>query len=173
MSFISPSQVSDPLLLTAHVARGCYPSGLAPYVPSSRPGIVSARPRPAHDFWGPNTEASPYPSAQGFRRFGIVFGKDYWQALWRLSWLSFSPSGFVARSPGTVRCPVPPVARRELPTPAELCEPRGPITPRAGFSPALRYHGPLPPEGGSGVCPCRPYSLPSDRRLRLFPSPTT
>ena len=38
----SPSQLSDDLRPAGHVPRGCYPSGLAPYVPGSRLGIVSA-----------------------------------------------------------------------------------------------------------------------------------
>lgn len=38
----SPSQLSDDLRLADHVPRGRYPSGLAPYVPGSRLGIVSA-----------------------------------------------------------------------------------------------------------------------------------
>ena len=70
--------------------------------------------------------------------------------------MSFSPSGFVARSPSTVRCPVPSVARQELPTPAELCEPRGPLTPRTGFSPALRHHVPSPPGAAKGSVPVAP-----------------
>jgi hypothetical protein len=57
----SPSQVSDGLLPTAHVARRCYPSGLTPYVSGSRPSIVSASLK-AHDFWGQNVETPPYPS---------------------------------------------------------------------------------------------------------------
>ena len=39
----SPSQLSDDLRPADHVPRGCYPSGLAPYVPGSRLGIVSAK----------------------------------------------------------------------------------------------------------------------------------
>jgi hypothetical protein len=38
----SPSQLSDDLRPADHVPRGRYPSGLAPYVPGSRLGIVSA-----------------------------------------------------------------------------------------------------------------------------------
>jgi len=37
----SPSQVSDALRPIGHVARGSYPPGRTPYVPGSRPGIVS------------------------------------------------------------------------------------------------------------------------------------
>jgi hypothetical protein len=38
----SPSQVSDALRPISHVARRCHPPGRSPYVPGSRPGIVSA-----------------------------------------------------------------------------------------------------------------------------------
>jgi hypothetical protein len=38
----SPSQVSDALRPIGHVARRCHPPGRSPYVPGSRPSIVSA-----------------------------------------------------------------------------------------------------------------------------------
>jgi hypothetical protein len=38
----SPSQVSDALPQTGHVASTCYRAGLSPYVSASRPSIVSA-----------------------------------------------------------------------------------------------------------------------------------
>jgi hypothetical protein len=40
----SGSQVRDGRHAAVHVARGSHPSGLAPYVPGSRPGIVSTGP---------------------------------------------------------------------------------------------------------------------------------
>jgi hypothetical protein len=60
----SGSQVRDGRRAAVHVARGRYPSGLAPYVPGSRPGIVSAGPHlgyGAGDFGGQKAKAAPYP----------------------------------------------------------------------------------------------------------------
>jgi hypothetical protein len=93
----SPSQVSDALSQTGHVARRCYPPGQAPYVPGSRPSIVSAATaqRAGSDFGGQNVETPPYPSVRGSSQFGTVSGPSHSQALPGLSWLSYSrPSHF-------------------------------------------------------------------------------
>jgi hypothetical protein len=93
----SPSQVSDALPQTGHVARRCYPPGLSPYVSGSRPSIVSAATAQTAggDFGGQNVETPPYPSVRGSSQFGTVSGPSHSQALPGLSWLSYSqPSHF-------------------------------------------------------------------------------
>jgi hypothetical protein len=67
----SPSQLSDDLRPTDHVPRGRYPSGLAPYVPGSRLGIVSAK--TSWRFRGIEHRSIPLPAGAGFSQFGAVF----------------------------------------------------------------------------------------------------
>ncbi len=75
----SPSQLSDDLRPADHVPRGRYPSGLAPYVPGSRLGIVSAK--TSWRFRGTEHRSIPLPAGAGFSQFGAVFDRTHWQAL--------------------------------------------------------------------------------------------
>jgi hypothetical protein len=75
----SPSQLSDDLRPADHVPRECYFSGLAPYVPDSRLGIVSAK--KSWRFLGIEHRSIPLPAGAGFSQFGAVFGWTHWQAL--------------------------------------------------------------------------------------------
>ncbi len=64
----------------------------APHVPGSRLGMVSAE--SLGDFWGPNTEASPYPPVKGVRdsapSSAELTGKPFLAS--GLSWLRYSSS---------------------------------------------------------------------------------
>src|SRR5215831_3683100 len=88
------------------------------YLPPGRPQFPLAS---ANDFWGTKLEASPYPRVMVFRDSAPSPSEAYSQALSRLSWLSFSPPGFFARTPEPV-APVPTVTSRKLPTRARLSE---------------------------------------------------
>ena len=130
------------------------------------------------DFWGPNTEASPYPPVQVFRNAAPssagLTGKPL---LSGLSWLSYSSSSIYPdrRVWSATRSRLSP--GRELPTPAKLNGPRGPrplgqdlhpLWVTAAF-PAIRRRrsvavAPAPaacglgPQGTSHRIECRDYS---------------
>lgn len=89
-------------------------------IPGSRPGQVSAEVLPR--FRGYEGRSDPLPADAECSQFGTVSDRAYRQAVSRLSWLSYSPSGFSPdRRPS--HGPVTAVAGRELPTPARLNEP--------------------------------------------------
>lgn len=93
----TPSPIRGDLPRTRHVARGCYPSGLAPHVPSSRSVAVAEDSRAVFAFRGQNTEAPPLPVSAGSSPFGTVSCPRHQQGLASLSWLSSSPRQIVRR----------------------------------------------------------------------------
>ena len=115
----TPSPIRGDLPRTRHVARGCYPSGLAPHVPSSRSVAVAEVSRAVFAFRGQNTEAPPLPVSAGSLHFGIVSCPRYQQGLAPLSWLSSSPwAVFTQRRTRSVRFRLSPDWK--LPTPAQV-----------------------------------------------------
>jgi hypothetical protein len=75
----SPSQLSDDLRPADHVPRGRYPSGLAPYVPGSRLGIVSAK--VALAISGDRTQKHPLTRRCRFFAIRRRLRRTHWQAL--------------------------------------------------------------------------------------------
>ncbi len=172
----SPSQLSDDLRLADHVPRGRYPSGLAPYVPGSRLGIVSAK--TSWRFRGTEHRSIPLPLGAGFSQFGAVFGKTHWQALVVGPFVvELFVVGSLPRTPGVVCHPVPPVTRPGTPHASQVERTARVRTPWAGFAPALCRRG-LPRQKAKKACRCRPCSrglrprppgrLPSDRMSGLL-----
>src|SRR5262249_26043788 len=133
-----------------------YPSGLAPYVPGSRLGKVSAK--TSRRFRGTEHRSIPLPAGAGFSQFGAVFGRTHWQALVVGPFMvELFVVGYLPRSPGVVCHPVPPVTRPG-PPPASKVERTARVrTPWAGFAPAL-HHRDLPRRKAEKVCRCRPGS---------------
>ena len=115
----SPSQVSNRLRSVGHVASGSRPRPciVDPELPLE-PSFRGVLPR----FRGNEGRSVPLPTDAECSQFGTVSDRAYRQAVTRLSWLSYSPSGFSPeRRPR--HGPVSAVAGRELPTPARLDEP--------------------------------------------------
>ena len=155
----SPSQVSNRLRSVGHVASGSRPRPciVDPELPLE-PSFRGVLPR----FRGNEGRSVPLPTDAECSQFGTVSDRAYRQAVTRLSWLSYSPSGF---SPERRPChgPVSAVAGRELPTPARL---NGPFetstrlcrraamvrTPWEGFAPSWTTAASTRVE----VSPCRP-----------------
>jgi hypothetical protein len=103
--------------------------------------------------------AACHPHATG--NLGIVSSCTHWQAVPRLSWLSFSPPGFVvlsrgpfAGTPELVIAPGTPVTRRPLPTPANVRRGTCPRRPRPDFHRFKRNGS----RYDSEVFQCRPSS---------------
>ena len=145
----SGSQVRDGRRAAVHVARGRYPSDLAPYVPGSRPGIVSTGPNctdGSGDFGGQKAKAAPYPRRGSFavrhrlrRRSPASPCGPLVVQLFAVPGLSGDPRAWsTARSR--------PSPGRELPTPARV-ERTGhagwPGPPGGDFHP-FGHHGPAP-----------------------------
>jgi hypothetical protein len=171
----SPSQLSDDLRPADHVPRGRYPSGLAPYVPGSRLGIVSAK--VSWRFLGTEHRSIPLSAGAGFSQFGVVFGWTHWQALVVGPFVvELFVVGFFARSPSVVCHPVPPVTRSRTPHASQVERTPWARTPWRGFAPPLSHRG-LPRHQAKKVCRCRPGSrgfpprppghFPSDRMSGL------
>lgn len=158
----SPSQLSDDLHPADHVPRGCYPSGLAPYVPNSRSGIVSAK--SPWRFRGTEHRSIPLSLGAGFSQFGTVFGQTHWQALvvGPLVVELFVVGSF-SQSPGVVSHPVPSVTRSGTPHASQVERTPRVRTPWTGFTPALSHRG-LPRQQARKVCRCRPSSRGSRPR---------
>jgi hypothetical protein len=136
---VLPSLAGD-LHPADHVPRECYFSGLAPYVPGSRQGIVSAK--SLWRFLGIEHRSIPLSAGAGFSQFGAVFGWIHWQALF------FGPFmvelfvvEYLPRSPSVVLHPVPPVARLRTPHASQVERTPWARTPWTGFSPALCHRG--------------------------------
>ena len=104
--------------------------------------------------------------------FGIVSSCTYWQAVSRLSKLSFSPPGFVSPRGGDFcrvaeTCLVSgmPVARHPLPSPANVNRGQSPRFPRPDFH-RFKQGGSLT-EKVKRVCQCRPLSSEADSGHRI------
>jgi len=163
----SPSQLSDDLRPADHVPRGRYPSGLAPYVPGSRLGIVSAK--IPWRFRGTEHRSIPLPAGAGFSQFGAVFGWTHWQALVVGPFVvELFVVGSLPRTPGVVCHPVPPVTRPRTPHASQVERTTRVRTPWAGFAPALCHRG-LPrqmPDEGRSLSPRLRRLLASASRVR-------
>ncbi len=148
-----PSQISDGRPPIGPVASGRYPAGPTPYVPGSRPGIVSTRGR------FQRAESRSARLSLGVRRSQSGTGpeRDDWQALAGLSWLSFSRPSDLPRVPdsgqraGSACCQVGSSPRQR-----ELNGPPWARTPRAGFSPASSTTASGDSEESLEVLLCRP-----------------
>src|SRR5262249_47155074 len=116
-----------PGLVTTFTLMVTLLGGTAPrpllYVQASRPSIVSA-PQVAR-FLGIETRSVPLPTSNDSLRFGTVSISVHFQALTRLSWLSFSPPAFSAGRRGLNSSSAAVVTKRRLPTEARLNEPFG------------------------------------------------
>jgi hypothetical protein len=86
----SPSQVSCRLRSVGHVASGSSPRPciVGPRLPP-RPSLRGVLPR----FRGYEGRSDPLPADAECSQFGTVSDRAYRQAVTRLSWLSYSPSG--------------------------------------------------------------------------------
>jgi hypothetical protein len=137
----SPSQVSNRLRSVGHVTSGSSPQLciVGPGLPPG-PSFRGVLPR----FRGHEGRSVPLPADAKRSQFGTVSDRAYRQAVTRLSWLSYSPSDALFRSPA-------PVTGRSLPLPAESSPRRPgwtdltrlpPDLPQSGYGP-----GPL-----GGIC---------------------
>lgn len=113
----SDSQVSSNRPSVGRVARGS-PPATPPYVPGSRPGIVSEGPA-CHRvvrFRGAETRSAPLPLSDAFSRLGLAPPTDLTGKPLRASlWFSFSRPPDLPEVPGSGRDPAPPVTRPRAP----------------------------------------------------------
>ncbi len=135
------------------------PEDSRPYVPGSRPGIVSMQQTLVIS--GGRTWKRPLthrPQAFAARH---VSCPTYRQALAGLSWLSYSSPRDLPAVAGPVKARSRLSPGRELPTPAGLCEVSRPLTPRAGFE----------PEGSHPLRRRRLRSHPTPKSVRIAHTP--
>jgi hypothetical protein len=116
----SPSPVSCSLRAFGHVARS-FSAPCRPVCPRVPPWHSFQGTQAFPDFWGPKLEAPPYPSEWTLRGLAPSPNALTGKRSMRLSWLSFSPPEFLfLGTPSVVSRSVLPVARSELPTPANV-----------------------------------------------------